>query len=125
MASCAIFAMLVSMITRKGKLNMEDVLNATLAGGVIMGASADIVTDPWAAFLIGSIGGVVSALGFRYLGEMAEKIGFHDTCGVMSLHGIPGFLGAIISAFVVRAADREEYGSYFDVFIFKSRSARQ
>jgi ammonium transporter Rh len=47
-----------------GKLEMEIMLNATLAGGVAIGSAADIIVAPWAAMLIGFLGGVLSSVGF-------------------------------------------------------------
>jgi ammonium transporter Rh len=43
-------------------------LNATLAGGVCIGASADLLFDPYAAILIGAIAGIISSYGFAVLG---------------------------------------------------------
>jgi len=48
------------------KLDMEVVLNATLAGGVMMGAACDLITVPGFAMLAGAIAGIVSAFGFLY-----------------------------------------------------------
>jgi len=48
---------------------MEVVLNATLAGGVGIGSSADILNRPFIAIIIGSISGIVSALGYMKLSE--------------------------------------------------------
>jgi ammonium transporter Rh len=47
-----------------GKLEMELILNATLAGGVAVGSVADILTEPYAAMLIGYCGGILSSIGF-------------------------------------------------------------
>jgi len=47
-----------------GKLEMEIVLNATLAGGVAVGSAADMCWTPWQPMLIGFIGGLFSAYGF-------------------------------------------------------------
>ena len=47
-----------------GKLEMEVMLNATLAGGVAIGSTADVMTEPWAAMIVGWAGGVISAIGF-------------------------------------------------------------
>jgi ammonium transporter Rh len=47
-----------------GKLEMELMLNGTLAGGVAIGSTADIICEPWAAMAIGFAGGVLSAVGF-------------------------------------------------------------
>jgi len=49
------------------KLDMEVVLNATLAGGVMVGTSADLVVDPAGAIAIGAAAGIVSAVGFLKL----------------------------------------------------------
>lgn len=46
---------------------MKNILNATLAGGVIIGSSSGIFTIPAIALSIGLIGGIVSSLGFKYL----------------------------------------------------------
>jgi ammonium transporter Rh len=78
---------------------MEVVLNATLAGGVSVGSSSDLVVTGSIAMAIGAIAGIISALGFLYLSKfLKEKIGLYDTCGVHNLHGMPGVLGAIFGA---------------------------
>ena len=65
------------------KLDMEVVLNATLAGGVIMGAACDLITVPGFAMLGGFFAGIVSALGFLHLNKLCQdKLHLHDTCGV-------------------------------------------
>ena len=51
----------------KHKFTMEHVLNATLAGGVIIGAPAGVLYHPGAALCIGFFGGIISTLGFEYL----------------------------------------------------------
>ena len=82
-----------------GKIDMEVLLNATLAGGVVMGASCDMITGPGFAMLTGGIAGAISAIGFLKLNSFCqEKFGLHDTCGVQFLHGIPGTLGGFVSA---------------------------
>jgi hypothetical protein len=60
---------------------------------------------PWAAILIGFCGGSLSAVGFRLIGPaLSARINLQDTCGVHSLHGMPGVLGAIVSG--IAAAGR-------------------
>jgi len=106
-ASCigaAAFARLNS-----GMLDMEIMLNATLAGGVIIGAASDIVVSPGVAIIIGGMGGIVSAASFAYLTPYLRNHNFfhlHDTCGVLSLHGIPGVLGGLSGAVCAALADR-------------------
>ena len=101
-----------------GKLEMEIILNATLAGGVAVGSSADLCWSPWIAMLIGVIGGIFSAIGFQKIGPyLSEKINLQDTCGVNSLHGMPGVLAALISSIVLVASTEENFPiSYFPAY---------
>lgn len=48
---------------------MEDILNATLAGGVISGTNSGIVANVGIILAIGLLGGAVSTLGYIYLTE--------------------------------------------------------
>lgn len=83
---------------------MEDILNASLAGGVAVGACAGILYFPAVALGIGLLAGVISTMGFHYITPLLEKkIGLYDTCGIHNLHGIPGALGGIFSAILVAA----------------------
>lgn len=78
---------------------MEDILNATLAGGVIMGTPADMIRAPAEALIVGFIAGCISTAGYNKLtNTLASKEILHDTCGVLNLHCIPGFLGALVGA---------------------------
>ena len=100
--SSVIASIIVAKMTHGGKLNMEIILNASLAGGVAIGSAADIVVMPFGAMLAGFVTGIVSSFGFAKLsGFLREKISLHDTCGVLNLHGIPGLIGGIVSAIVV------------------------
>ena len=42
-----------------------DFQNATLSGGVAVGAIADLMIQPYGAFIAGSLCGVVSTLGYK------------------------------------------------------------
>lgn len=88
-----------------GKIDMEVLLNATLAGGVMMGAAADIITGPGYCMIAGAIAGAISAFGYLKLNTWCQKkFNLHDTCGVQFLHGIPGFLGSITCVIAVACA---------------------
>merc|ERR1712056_47705 len=79
-----------------GKLDMVHIQNASLAGGVAIGSSSDLVVGPWASILIGMLAGWVSTVGYVYITPALEKsIGLLDTCGVHNLHGLPGIIGGI------------------------------
>ena len=49
------------------KFNMEHILNATLAGGVAIGAPSGIVANPGISLTIGIISGTISTIGFEKL----------------------------------------------------------
>jgi ammonium transporter Rh len=93
-----IAAFLVSRIFKHGQLDIEIILNSTLAGGVVMGAAADLIHYPFCAMIAGYCAGSISAIGYLYIGPfLKRKINLHDTCGVLNLHGIPGILGAFVA----------------------------
>merc|ERR1712110_528459 len=90
----------------------EDIQNAVLAGGVVVGASADMVLQPYGAFLAGSAAGVLSTIGYKTIsGKIFNSLKIHDTCGVNNLHGMPGILGGALSVLVVLMASEETYGA--------------
>lgn len=96
---------------------MEIVLNASLAGGVAIGSSCDIIVRPFGAMLVGFVSGVVSSLGFAFLSKFLQnKINLHDTCGVLNLHGIPGLIGGFVSAIVVSRGEGNFGDQYSRIF---------
>lgn len=88
-----------------GKFQMDIILNATLAGGVVMGASADIIHKGYVSYIIGFLTGILSAFLFEKSPHFLKKMKIHDVAGVFNLHGIPGLLGGLISAIT-----RQVYG---------------
>ena len=80
-----------------------------MAGGVVVGAIADMAIQPYGAMIIGSIAGIISTLGFQYLTPMMNHGVVHDTCGVNNLHGMPGLISGIASAIVAATATRESF----------------
>jgi len=106
MACSAVAAFTASRVLNDGKLNMEIVLNSTLAGGVAIGSGADLVVNPWFAMTVGYVSGIISALGYAYLSDILKnKLNIHDTCGVHNLHGIPGILGGIVGSIGAATAE--------------------
>mgnify|MGYP003753823361 CR=1 FL=1 len=99
-----------------GKLEMTIIMNATLAGGVAIGTCSDIITTPGGSLWVGFIAGIFSAIGFNVISPfLAEKINLQDTCGVLSLHGMPGLLGGVASIFAIAAVASEFDHDYFPV----------
>ena len=118
-------AFYVSNIINKGLFGMEDCLNASLAGGVVIGSSSDLVASAWLSILIGFFGGVISCLAYNKLQPCLEKcIGLHDTCGVHNLHGIPGVIGGIIGAISSGVADTSVYGDQLNTIFTELANGR-
>lgn len=107
----ALMTFVLSAHYKNGKFHMEDILNATLAGGVAVGACANLIQNPFAGFVVGMVAGAVSTWGFETLsGVLQRKIGLYDTAGIHNLHGMPGLLGGIISSIFVAAMTDETLG---------------
>ena len=109
--SC-ISAVWMSIWLRKGRLSMMDIQNASLAGGVAVGSSSDLVIGPYASLIIGGLAGGVSVLGYVYLTPwLDKKCGIHDTCGVHNLHGLPGVIGGLSGVVTSLLASDSLYGN--------------
>ena len=103
-ASC-ITACAICRVTKQG-LDMVVVLNATLAGGVSIGTSVNIIVNSGSAMAIGALGGIASVVGILFFSEyLTKKINLHDTCGCNNLHGLPGIVGGVVGAIAVSLAD--------------------
>lgn len=82
-------------------IDMVHIQNATLSGGVAIGTAAALRVAPAATFGVGLLAGTLSTLGFQFLSPWVFKckcLGIADTCCVLSLHGMPGVLGGLVSA---------------------------
>jgi ammonium transporter Rh len=127
-ASC-LGAFMTSAVLHHGKFDMEDVLNATLAGGVIIGSSSDLVVHGFVSMVIGFLGGIVSSMGFKYVTpwlkgkEGSDRL--HDTCGVLNLHGLPGILGGMIGALSASLVEDEVYGDDISTIFAARGEGRQ
>ena len=92
---------LMSTVLRKGKVSIADITNASLAGGVAIGATCNTAA-PWQAFIIGVAAGTVCVIGYTIIQPILEKkLNIADTCGVHNLHGMPGLMGGIAAMFIV------------------------
>jgi len=86
----------------RGKIEIGDIANASLAGGVAIGATVADVTPGW-AMLIGLIAGAISVVGYAIIQPRLQKAtGGVDTCGVHNLHGMPGVFGGLVAFGLVK-----------------------
>jgi ammonium transporter Rh len=87
----------------RGKIEVGDIANASLAGGVAVGASVANITPGW-SMIIGLAAGAISVIGFTVIQPRLQKLtGGVDTCGVHNLHGMPGVFGGLVAAALVAA----------------------
>ncbi|XP_061699079.1 rh blood group, D antigen [Syngnathoides biaculeatus] len=95
LAVSAVVSVAVSALSSsKGKVNPVNFQSCVLAGGVAVGVSMSAIRYPWEAMTIGLTAAGVSTIGFRYLkNHMLFAFECHDTCNVLSTHGLPGLLG--------------------------------
>jgi len=114
LCACAMSAFAVSaLVNPQRKFCMEHIQNATLAGGVAVGASADMMLTPFGSIVIGSFAGVISTLGYQFVSPyLAERWKIADTCGVNNLHGMPSVLGGLISVVMAGIASYDMYDPY-------------
>ncbi len=87
----------------RSKVEIGDIANASLAGGVAIGASVANVTPGW-SMLIGAVAGALSVVGYTIIQPRLQKLTRGvDTCGVHNLHGMPGVFGGLIAMLLVAA----------------------
>lgn len=90
-----------SILSSTHKFRPVDIQNASIAGGVAIGAVADFTLGAAEVALIGVAAGMISTLGYSRIQEWVEHhLNIHDTCGVHNLHGLPSLLGGLISVIV-------------------------
>jgi ammonium transporter Rh len=94
-------AYVVSNLLRRGKMAFGDIANASLAGGVAIGATCNQV-QPAVAFGIGLLAGALCVVGYALIQPRLDRaLRIVDTCGVHNLHGMPGLLGGLVAALVI------------------------
>nr|XP_020441085.1 ammonium transporter Rh type B-like [Monopterus albus] len=106
------------MLNKNGKITMADVQNVTLAGGVTVGASVDMMISPAAAYALGMMGCTACMLGYKYLSPfLARHLKIQDQCGIHNLHGLTGLISCIAGICAILMANEEVYGpSLYDLF---------
>lgn len=101
----------------RGHVDIEDIANAALAGGVAIGSTCDM-GNPGLSLLIGLAAGILSTCGFSIIAPKVEKlIRGTDTCGVHNLHGMPGLLGGLSAILITGNAGVQLFGMLTTVVI--------
>lgn len=123
-ASCAAAFVTSKMVSPSGHLDLVHVQNATLAGGVAIGTSCNLAISPVAAISVGLTAGVVATVGYVYVTPHVEReYRVADTCGILSLHGMPGLVGGVVGATVTFSTADDYYGDAL-TSIYPARSYR-
>ena len=95
-----------------GKPDVAMIGNGVLAGLVAITAPCGAV-DPWAAFVIGAIGGVLGVFSVFFF----DRIKIDDPVGAISVHGVVGAWGVLTIGFFAKYDDaflgREDAGIFY------------
>ncbi|RVE70723.1 hypothetical protein OJAV_G00067110 [Oryzias javanicus] len=113
---------LSTLLNKNGKITMADVQNVTLAGGVTVGASVDMMISPAAAYVLGMLGCTACMLGYKYLSPfLAKRCRIQDQCGIHNLHGLTGLISCAAGIWAILVADEEVYGpSLYEIFAHRA-----
>ena len=92
---------IISPICNMRKFKINHILNSTFAGGIIVAGCCNIINEFYLCIVFGFSAGILSTILFFLLSDRLTQKGFHDTSGIIYYHGIPGFLGGIVSTIFV------------------------
>ncbi len=85
--------------------NITDLINSTIAGGIIISMASGIIINPAGAMIMGAFGSIISTFTGNYIyrsnRNVFSQIHLRDNLHVLILHGIIGIIGAIFSAIVI------------------------
>lgn len=108
LCGATVMTYLMSSLLRKGRPAIADMANATLAGGVAIGATCNLVSAG-GAFGVGLLAGAVCVLGYVVIQpKLQSLLKGVDTCGVHNLHGMPGLVGGLVAVVVVPGIARAQ-----------------
>ena len=118
-----IFIMTHALYNRKIKL--EDLFYASFPGAIAIGGCCHIIKEFYVCIILGLIAGVITSLCFFLFQKISRdnQIKYHDTSEVLFYHGIPAFLGGIISSIFVsnlsnwKNISNFEYKSFIGSFL--------
>lgn len=112
-SASVVFAFFTSRTIRRRHMNIRDIQNATLAGGIAMGNALSMVITPGPALLVGIVAGTVSVMGHALFQPWIEKkfpFPIFDTRGAHNTHGLAGIIGGIGTAIATGIAGEKAFG---------------
>ena len=92
---------MTSALFHKGRFVFEHILFGCFSGGVIISGCCSVCIDHWAALLIGFLCGGICVTFLSKLKPYFLKWGFFDIYNIICVHGVPGILGALITAMMI------------------------
>ena len=101
LAGSVVGSFVTSAFFNKGRFVFEHILFGSYSGGVIISGCCSVCIDHWAPLLIGLLCGAICVTFLSYLKPFFIKWGFHDIYNIISIHGVPGVLGAFITAMMI------------------------
>ena len=113
---------LMSPIFNHKKIKIIDILNATFSGGIIIAGCCNIINEFYLCIIFGIISGTLCCFFLFFLSVILKKKGHDisgiDTSGILYYHGIPGFLGGIVSTIFVGSLKNLINGDKKDINLF-------
>jgi Amt family ammonium transporter len=89
-AAAGAMSSMILIWSLSSKPDLSMIMNGALAGLVAITAPCAFV-EPWAAIIIGAVGGIVVVLGVMLL----DKLKIDDPVGAVPVHGLNGFWGTL------------------------------
>ena len=106
----------ISPICNLGKIKIKDIINSSFTGGIIVAGCCHIIEHFWASIIIGVICGALTTYLCNILSGVFGRKGYHDTSDTIYYHGIPGFLGGIITSIFVGNLGKKKNISKEDLY---------
>ncbi|UYV83098.1 TTC26 [Cordylochernes scorpioides] len=91
------------------KVKEGQIQDGVIAGGVAIGASAQLMVQPYGSLMVGMVAAGVTAGSLRFLAPKLRRW-ITDSTGVLSVHGLPGLFGGVVSAICAFLASTKTYG---------------
>ena len=91
----------MSPIFNEGKFLTDDILHSCYAGGIVVAGCCHLITHYWVPLLFGFFTGMLTCFLKNLFSEKLKLCGYHDTTNALFYHGVPGFVGGILTTIFV------------------------